>query len=63
MKWIDKLKSWAALGKNIWRDRKTHTYFKCANCKAVIRVPKRKGGGIVTCPKCRARRMVGGKKK
>ena len=43
------------LRKNKWRDRKTHVYFKCEKCKAVLRVPKGKGEIIVTCPRCDAR--------
>ena len=38
-----------------WRDRKTHIYFKCKNCGAIIRVPKNKGEIEVTCPRCRAK--------
>ena len=40
------------LSRNKWRDRKTHVYFKCKKCKAVLRVPRGKGSIIVTCPKC-----------
>ncbi|MBQ7336255.1 MAG: hypothetical protein IJW92_07280 [Clostridia bacterium] len=49
---IGKPKSFLKLQKNKWRDRKTHCYFKCTNCRAVLRVPKGKGEIIVTCPKC-----------
>ena len=41
-----------ALQKNKHRDRKTHCYFKCKSCRAVLRVPKGKGTIDVTCPKC-----------
>lgn len=40
------------LSRNKWRDRKTHIYFKCPKCKAVLRVPKGKGEIIVTCTRC-----------
>ena len=40
------------LRRNKWRDRKTHCYFKCPKCKAVLRVPKGKGSITVTCPQC-----------
>ena len=50
-----KFSAWIRLSKDMWRDRKTHTYFKCPSCKAMIRVPKRKGGGVVPCPRCGAR--------
>ncbi len=41
-----------ALMRNRWRDRKTHRYFKCSKCKAVLRVPRGKGMIDVTCPRC-----------
>lgn len=34
------------------RDRKTHRYFSCSNCKATLRVPKGRGKINITCPKC-----------
>ena len=40
------------LHKNKRRDRKTHRYFKCKHCRAVLRVPKGKGKIDVTCPRC-----------
>lgn len=42
------------LVKNMWRDRKTHRYYKCPNCKAVVRIPKPpKGKNIeITCHRC-----------
>lgn len=40
--------------KNIWRDRKTHKYYKCPVCKSVVRITKPgKGKTIkIRCPKC-----------
>ena len=43
------------LQRNKRRDRKTHVYFKCKKCKAVLRVPKGKGSIIVTCTRCKER--------
>ena len=41
--------------KNKFKDRKTHVYKKCPACKAVLRLPKRKGIHTVVCPKCHNR--------
>lgn len=38
--------------KNKFRDRKTHVYRKCEHCKAVLRLPKKKGKHTVRCPQC-----------
>lgn len=42
------------LWRNMWHDRKTHKYYKCVYCKAVIRIRKpAKGKTIkIQCPKC-----------
>ncbi len=40
------------LMKNKWRDRKTHVYKKCPSCKAVLRLPRKKGEHGVRCPSC-----------
>lgn len=38
---------------NMWRDRKTHRYYKCPKCKAYLRVPRGKGEIIITCSVCK----------
>ena len=43
------------LSRNKWHDRKTHVYFKCKKCKAVLRVPKGKGSIVVICTRCKDR--------
>lgn len=48
------------LRKNKFRDRKTHVYRKCPNCKAVLRLPKAKGKHFVVCPRCKNRFKVRG---
>lgn len=50
---MNKFKKKTELYKFMWRDRKTHIYFKCKNCGAMVRVPKNKGEIEVTCPRCR----------
>lgn len=49
------VKGWFALKKNKFRDRKTHIYRTCPECKANLRLPKRKGTNTVKCPRCYAR--------
>ncbi|MBE6537909.1 MAG: hypothetical protein E7671_00400 [Ruminococcaceae bacterium] len=44
--------SFFKLGKDRFRDRKTHVYRKCPKCRAVLRLPKRKGKHTVRCPRC-----------
>ncbi len=46
--------------RNKIRDRKTHVYRKCPNCKAVLRLPKAKGKHSVVCPRCKQRFEVKG---
>ncbi len=53
--WSEKPKAQIRLLMNKLRDRKTHRYFKCKECKTVLRVPKGRGKIEITCPKCRAK--------
>ena len=48
------------LRKNKFRDRKTHVYRKCPNCRAVLRLPHAKGKHNVVCPRCKNRFEVRG---
>jgi len=47
------------LRRNQFRDRKTHIYKKCPQCRAVLRLPKAKGRHAVVCPRCKHRFFVG----
>lgn len=49
----DKIKGKLKLQKRKWDDRKTHIYRKCPNCKAEIRLPKKRGKHVCTCPSCK----------
>ena len=40
------------LWKRMWAERKTHCYFHCPKCRAMLRVPKHRGEIVVTCPRC-----------
>lgn len=41
--------------RNRFRDRKTHVYRKCPQCKVILRLPKAKGKHYVVCPRCKHR--------
>lgn len=32
---------------------KTHKYFRCKNCRQIIRIPRGKGKVSISCPRCR----------
>lgn len=49
----DKVKGKLKLEKRKWKDRKMYIYRKCPNCKAEIRLPKKKGKHVCTCPNCK----------
>lgn len=49
---IAKPKAFVERQKLRWRDRKTHCYYKCPQCRQTVRVPKGKGNIQITCPKC-----------
>ncbi len=55
LRWSEIPKAELRLLGNKVRDRKTHRYFKCKECKTVMRVPKDRGKIEITCPKCRAK--------
>lgn len=50
-----KPKAQLTLVKNMWRDRKTHRYYKCKSCGATLRVPKGRGKIEITCPQCKTK--------
>lgn len=47
-----KCKSFFKRRKRMFKERKTHKFYKCKKCRAVLRVPKGKGKIEITCPKC-----------
>ena len=46
------VKNWLKLQYDRFRERNTNVYRKCPDCKAVIRLPRKKGNHTVRCPKC-----------
>lgn len=55
LKYTGKVKQSFKRRKNMWRDRKTHRYYKCPSCKNWLRVPKGKGHIEITCPVCKGK--------
>jgi hypothetical protein len=49
----NKIKTKCRLYKKRFEDRKTHCFRKCPRCKAMLRLPKRKGRHTAVCPRCR----------
>ena len=47
-----KIRGWFSVRKRMWRERKSHRYYRCKQCSTMLRVPKRKGKIVITCPKC-----------
>lgn len=52
------VKGFFILTKNRIRDIKGFRYRKCPHCKAMLRLPKRKGEHSVICPRCKKRFMA-----
>ena len=58
------LKLWApmktelVLLKDRFRDRKNARYRHCRHCRAILKLPVKKGGHTVVCPKCHKRFSV-----
>ena len=52
LKVSEKPRGFIKLLSNKWRDRKTHVYKKCPQCKSTLRLPKVKGEHSVRCPRC-----------
>lgn len=46
------VKNWLTFQRDRFRDRKTARYRKCTHCKAIIKLPYKKGKHTVRCPKC-----------
>ncbi len=39
--------------KKRWAQRGTYRFYKCPQCRQMVRVPRGKGKICITCPKCR----------
>lgn len=53
LKTKNKITSFFKERKKRFGERKTHIYRKCPNCKATLRLPRKKGKHTCNCPKCR----------
>ena len=52
LRFTGRIKSWFSLKRKAWKERKTHRYFRCKQCKTMLRVPKGKGKIKIVCSKC-----------
>ena len=52
LRFIKDFKGFFRLQRDRIRDRKTHVYRRCKNCKNVLRLPKKAGQHKVCCPCC-----------
>lgn len=55
LKMKGKIKTFFTLCRKMWRERKTHRYFHCKHCRAMLRVPKGRGVVDVGCPRCKGK--------
>lgn len=46
------IRNWLTYQRDKFRDRKTARYRKCKHCKAILKLPNKKGKHTVNCPKC-----------
>lgn len=46
------IRNWFTYQRDKIRDRKTARYRKCKHCKAILKLPNKKGKHTVNCPKC-----------
>ena len=46
------VRNWFVYTRDRIRDRKTARYRKCTHCKAICKLPIKKGKHTVVCPKC-----------
>lgn len=53
-----RIKGWFVLQRNKFKNRKTHVFRKCPNCKNQLRLPKQKGEHTVNCPCCKNKFQV-----
>lgn len=53
--WFNKISASFIKKRNVYRQRRadySHVYKKCPRCRAVLRLPRRKGRHTTVCPKC-----------
>ncbi|MBE6759262.1 MAG: hypothetical protein E7554_04125 [Ruminococcaceae bacterium] len=48
----NRITGWFRLQKRKFKERKTHSFKKCPNCKKTVRLKKIKGEHTVRCPLC-----------
>lgn len=49
------VRNWFMYQRDRLRDVRTARYRKCSHCKAIVKLPNRRGKHTVVCPRCRER--------
>ena len=52
LKFWKPVKSWFILQKDRIKDHKNFRYRKCPKCRAILKLPNKKGNHTTSCPKC-----------
>jgi hypothetical protein len=52
LRFLGRFRSGLDMKRHAWKERKTHRYYRCKHCHAVLRVPKGKGKIRISCPQC-----------
>lgn len=55
LRFRERLRSRFRLLKNSFREGKTHVFRRCKQCKATLRLPRKRGRHTVKCPCCQQR--------
>lgn len=49
------VKNWVVNHWHLLFGSKTHKFYRCKQCKQLVRVPKGRGKIVITCPKCQTK--------
>lgn len=55
LKFWNPIYAWLQIKYTIIKEIRTYKYFKCPNCKKMLRAPRGKGKIVVSCQKCKTK--------